>query len=82
MPESKAKSYNCWYYSDTNEVGITDYDGTTEEPDYFVTVTDETMKICNEAGETLELKPSRQTVGQGVILFASMLGLRDAAFPW
>jgi len=72
--------WNCEYNADTNEVTKTLFDGTTEDPEYFaMEMQVNTLEIRREDGEMIQLKLDRQTVEQGVILFHTMLGLREAA---
>jgi len=75
------KLFNANYDGATNEVTLTEFDGTTEDPHYFVVQEDHEIQVQNEAGDKAIFNQmvTKTTPEQAVILFATMLGLREAA---
>jgi hypothetical protein len=70
--------FNVFYDGSKNEVTVSAYDS-SQDPTFFVRELVHCYILRNHEGDSVTLRKNKQTMEQAVILFATMLGLREAA---
>lgn len=76
------KNYSCYYDSASNAAEVIDTSAPEQRPDdcdYELIEHVDSYELHNYDGDRLVLRRDQQTKEQAVILFATMLGLREAA---
>lgn len=76
------KNYSCYYNSASNVAEVIDTSAPEQRPDdcdYELVEYDDRYELDNYDGDRLVLQCGLQTKEQAVILFATLLGLREAA---
>jgi len=73
-------NFFAWYDSKTNDVILKEKaDAGDGAPDYVITVENGYIEVQSINGEKIQLNEHMQTVEEAVILFTTLLGLREAA---